>query len=508
MGEQLHERLVSKAWLHAQAPGSGSGSGVKPIKYREVPNFLVSADSTETRGVSKEQCAAKCTIDSKCNSFSYALRDPEAGTLGKICVISQNSLAYDQDFTTKVKKGKKTIKRILGYGPKYVGSRELFYTFPGLTMDMRGWTRHPPHESLDKCEKTCIKDKKCRSLAFRKRDKICITGVDKMYYSKVFNYYEKKPSKVHIPIYRPPKGSGSGLPGKWATGIPNNPLLMALEMKEKDRMKAANAKYNEAETAKAMAKATVQKLKLQAKEEIAAAKNKDKGKLSKIEKAIADKANETMGKKQSKDELEFASSEGKTKAKQVKNKTSRENEREMKAAEKLKSRAEKEGKKALADDRKASIVALDKLDTANAQKDAKSADAKASEKAGKAKVVGEGDKEKAEKLKAKGKADEAAEKKKLMGQKEKEDMNSDKYKEKLSKQSKKDVKAVQKEEAGTVKEMAKKAITAKTERGVKTEEQLKLSETAKEVKVKAKEEKTIAKSKVTKDKVNADMAKG
>lgn len=152
-------------------PAEKSGA----VKYYSLDYMAVSEDASLITGVTLEHCQEACSGDPKCRSFTYK-------RIAKKCYTSQQHMQYDLDFTFKIK-----AQDPKGGEPKMLEIGPMKYSPSQMEQ-----TTAEPGWSFDQCGNTCVTDDSCFSIAYRKRDGLCLISSARVEYDADAKYFEKQ----------------------------------------------------------------------------------------------------------------------------------------------------------------------------------------------------------------------------------------------------------------------------------------------------------------------------
>merc|ERR1712072_108225 len=136
------------------------------VTYTMVPGFAMRDGSTVVKGKDQNGCAAVCTGESTCRSYSFRTKD-------SACLWSTESLVFDPKFTMYVKAEH--------------SSHKVFRTYPGLMYRASGWLK-TTGKSRAQCQALCAKSKECKAACYRHADMTCLISAKGVSMSPDFNY--------------------------------------------------------------------------------------------------------------------------------------------------------------------------------------------------------------------------------------------------------------------------------------------------------------------------------
>lgn len=309
-----------------------SDGGSAQITYAAVPGFALQQGATSVAGKDKDGCAAVCTGEPTCKSFSY---DAKAQT----CLWSVDALNFDPAFVMKTKAHHSS------------NAFKEWRTFEGLTYRATGWLK-ATGKTLDQCEDLCKKSTSCEALSYREEDMVCLLSPKGVHYAPDYTYYEKTGNQMAtMPVT---SQGGAKMPSDEtatddATKTNNAAEVSALMNAESAKLNSANDEISEANEIEQKSKAAVSGEESEMHSEVARARAQAAADLKKQEDAFTSQQSEKMSEEESTLRLQFASDELKEKADTEEGQAGRERERTEKSASDVQAHAAREAARAVAE---------------------------------------------------------------------------------------------------------------------------------------------------------------
>jgi len=313
------------------------------IEYNAVPGFALKQDATSVAGKDNAGCAAVCTAEPTCKSYSYDPKDQS-------CLWSVDALNFDPAFVmmTKAHHSEDPFKK--------------YRTFQGLTYRAKGWLK-VEHKSLKECEELCTASTTCEALSYREDDMLCLLSPKGVHYAPDYTYYEKiGTTSATMPIT---KVGGAQMASDEASNseadaATNNAEVQALVTSEEHKLANANEEISQANEIEQKSRSAVsaEEHEMTAAEEKA---QKDASEqLQKDENKFSQAQSEKMSQEESTLRLQFASAELKEKADAETTEAGRERERTEKAAADVRGHAAREAARAVAEGAEAAAARVEK----------------------------------------------------------------------------------------------------------------------------------------------------
>lgn len=158
----------------------------KGIAYRKIPNMALKASGEELNDYSLGDCRNKCTGNIACKSISF-------NKVRKVCYISSETMKYDDEFNSYLKKAE--VKDLAGVGGEFI-------LVPGIKLKQPDAQTSGGKGSVDgmltleECQGDCLNSPQCKSVSYSKSDGLCIRSDTSLYYDGDWDYYDKDTSGV------------------------------------------------------------------------------------------------------------------------------------------------------------------------------------------------------------------------------------------------------------------------------------------------------------------------